>query len=310
MPKDLPPSSFVLESNENLGSVQITTFLSLILFGVVLAQGYTYFWRSGEDRLVLKLLVTFVLMLEAIHSFTASQTIYYDTITRFKKAEPNSYPVSITVAIETLITIIVQSFFSYRAYRLSRRLSISMACFSLALCRFIGGVYLSVQCFLDVPRNPNGIMFANRLSWLITSSLACGGAADILIAMTMLYYLRKLASPLNLESTTQVINRLVRWSLQTGLVTSMTSVAVIICFQAMGNMVWFSLYVLLAKVYSNSLLVSLNARPVFHREAAPSTQLRFESRSAPPISVPLRTTRPDESIRPAPSVPKSNEDEC
>ncbi|KDR71099.1 hypothetical protein GALMADRAFT_804733 [Galerina marginata CBS 339.88] len=300
--------TLVLQSDENLGSVQVTTFLSLILFGIVLAQGYIYFWLKFDDRRALKLLVTFLLVLEAFHSFTASHTIYFDTVTRFNRAEPNSYPLSTTVAIETLITVIVQSFFSYRVYRISGKLTLGIACFSLALCRFLGGVYLCVRSFLDVPRNPNGVMFVQKFSWLITSALACGGGADVLIAISMLYYLRRLASPLNLESTTQVINRLVRWSLQTGLVTSMTSVAVIVCFQAMGNMIWFGLYVLLAKVYSNSLLVSLNARPILHREAAPSTCIQFES--APPISVSFRTTRPGESIVLVPSPPKSNEDAC
>ncbi|KDR71132.1 hypothetical protein GALMADRAFT_229776 [Galerina marginata CBS 339.88] len=249
----LQPSQFLVESNGILGAVEVATFLSLVLYGVSLSQGYTYFRYSGGDRVSLKLMT--------FHSFTAAMAIYYDTITRWKTAEANSYPISTNVIFETLITLLVQCFFSLRVYRLSKKPSAGIACCALALFRFIAGSIITVEDFLDVPNMPNGIEQIERLSWLITAGLACGSASDILIAAFMTYYLRKLASPANLDSTTEVINRLVRFALQTGLITSMTSLAVIGCFQAMPNLVWFSLYILLAKLYSNSLLVSLNARP-------------------------------------------------
>ncbi|KAF8972054.1 hypothetical protein BDZ97DRAFT_1782964 [Flammula alnicola] len=278
---------FVLESNENLGAVEITTFLSLILYGVSLSQGYTYFRRSAsEDRLTLKLLVSVLLLLETFHSFTVAMAIYYDTVTRWKTAEANSYPLATSILMETLITLLVQCFFSFRIYRLSGRLSICIICCSLALLRCIGGMATCVEDFLDVPNEPfNATSYVFRSSWLITSTFAVGGATDVLIAIFMAYYLRKLASPWNLKSTTYFLNRLILWSLQTGMITSMTSVAVIICFQTISNMVWFSLYIILAKVYSNSLLVSLNARP---RESSPintekpvATALRFERFQGP-----------------------------
>jgi len=306
MVSPIDPNRFLVESNANLGAVEIATFLSLILFGVSLSQGYTYFRRSEDDRLALKLMVLCLLCLEAFHSFTAAMAIYYDTVTRWQVAEANSYPISTNVVIETLITLLVQCFFSFRIYRLSNRLSISIGCVSLALARFIGGVAMSVENFTDVPKSNNGIGLVVRFSWLITSALTCGAAADICIAISMTYYLRKLASPSNLQSTTAIINRLIRFALQTGLITSMTSVAVITCFQAMPNMIWFSLYVLLAKLYSNSLLVSLNARPKKKenesgREKAHQGDLEFSPHSVP-ISISFQVSRPGDLIewRPSP----------
>jgi hypothetical protein len=293
----IQPSTFHLESNEDLGAVEIATFLGLILFGVSLSQGYTFFRRSGEERLSLKLMVSSLLFLESFHSFTAAMAIYYDTITRWQTAEANSYSIATTVVLELLITFLVQCFFSFRIYRFSKTMSVTVACFALALLRFVGAFAMSVECFLDVPRKPNGIGFVVRFSWLITSTLTCGCAADILIAISLTYCLRKFASPTNSQSTTEIINRLVRFALQTGLLTSMTSLAVISCFQAMPNMVWLGLYILLAKLYSNSLLVSLNARP---RKKEPTdkekTQLRdlvFKERSySGPISLSFQASRP------------------
>lgn len=47
-----------LQTNDNLGAVEISAFIGMGLFGVVMAQAYQYFDRSREDRLFLKLFVS------------------------------------------------------------------------------------------------------------------------------------------------------------------------------------------------------------------------------------------------------------
>ncbi|KAF8172138.1 hypothetical protein BJ912DRAFT_994335 [Pholiota molesta] len=289
--EDMP---FFVQSNANLGAVEIATFLGLVLFGVSLSQGYTYFLRSAGDPFRLKLFVFILLLMESFHSFTASHTIYYDTVSRYKNPEINSYSLSANAATETLITVMVQCFFSQRIYRLSEgKLPITIACFGLAILRFVFGLAFSAESVIDVHRTPNWVVFVTKFNWLITTTLAVGGSADILIAASMVYYLRKMVSPGNMKSTTAILNRLVRWSLQTGLLTSLTSLTVIIFFQAMANLVWFALYVILAKLYSNSLLASLNARPQrghthatsrSRQQAAISTHMDFEA-MPPPVGI-------------------------
>ncbi|PPQ90586.1 hypothetical protein CVT25_006106 [Psilocybe cyanescens] len=190
---------FFFASNQDLGAIEISTFLSLVLLGVSLSQGYTYFNRNGGDRLGLKLLVSLLLLMEVFHSFTASHTIYFETVTRSNRGEANSYQLSTNVLTENIITFIVQCFFSHRIYRLSRKLPLSTLSFIFTLLRFVGGIALSVESILDVPRTPNGV-FVFTFSWLVTSALSAGVAADLLIAASMVYYLRKMASPTNLQS--------------------------------------------------------------------------------------------------------------
>ncbi|KAF5309133.1 hypothetical protein D9619_012807 [Psilocybe cf. subviscida] len=310
------PSAFFVQSDANLGAVEIATFLGLVLFGISLAQGYTYFRRCEDDSRGLKILVGILLLMESFHSFTASHTIYYDTVTRWNRAEINSYSLSANAATETLVTVVVQCFFSHRIYRISKKKKpITILCFSLAILRLIFGLAVSAECVIDVHRTPNWVVFVTRFNWLITSTLAVGAAADVVIACSMLYYLRKLAAPGNMKSTAAVLNRLVRWSLQTGLITSMTSVTVIICFQAMKNLVWFGLYVILAKVYSNSLLASLNARPrkrrSFERRQPVSTNMMFDTvpAGAGPIGVTFQLTELSSgTMSTMPSMPTTTDD--
>jgi hypothetical protein len=45
-------------ADENLGSMVIGLAISLVLFGVVIIQSYTYYQRFGDDRWSLKALVS------------------------------------------------------------------------------------------------------------------------------------------------------------------------------------------------------------------------------------------------------------
>lgn len=50
---------FVLQSDGNLGAVEVATFFSLVLYGISLSQGYTYFLQSAKgDKPFLKALVS------------------------------------------------------------------------------------------------------------------------------------------------------------------------------------------------------------------------------------------------------------
>jgi hypothetical protein len=58
-----------------------------------------------------------------------------------------------------------------------------------------------------------------------------------------------------------LVNELLIWSIETGLMTSVASVAALICFHTMEfNYIWFAVYLPLANLYSNAVLASLNAR--------------------------------------------------
>jgi hypothetical protein len=125
---------------------------------------------------------------------------------------------------------------------------------------------VAVEGFIDVPLEPDYFHLQDTYGWVITSALFVGAALDILITVSLCFYIRMLYTSYNLPRSEEVIHRLITWTIQTGLLTGITSVAVAIAFQTMKhNFIWLALYTFLAKFYSNSLLVSLNARPQ-HRE--------------------------------------------
>jgi len=256
--------TYGVDSPAILGVMEIGVFLSLVMFGVEALQGYVYFQNCRSDRAGLKLLVGSVLFLELCHSVASCHAIYYFTVilagVTVKPA--NGYSVSLLPVFETIITALVQGFFAYRIRLLSGRIHISLVCWTLCALRFVGGMALAAEGFLDIPREPDYFVLQDHYGWLITSALNVGAVLDLLITVSLCFYIRQLYTPYNLPRSEELIHRLVTWTIQTGLITSMTSVAVVIAFQTMKyNFVWLALYTFLAKLYSNSLLVSLNARP-------------------------------------------------
>jgi len=260
--------SYGIETPLVLGVMEIGVFFSLVMFGVVALQGYVYFHNCRSDRAGLKLLVGSVLFLELCHSVASCHAVYYFTVVlagvpELEKAA-NSYSLSLTPVFETIITALVQGFFAYRIRLLSGRLHISVVCWGLCFLRFIGGMVMAAEAFVDIPREPDYFQLQDHYGWLITSALNVGVVVDILISASLCFYIRQLYTPYNLPKSEELIHRLIAWTIQTGLITSITSVAVVITFQTMKhNFVWLALYTFLAKLYSNSLLVSLNARPQY-----------------------------------------------
>lgn len=68
------------------------------------------------------------------------------------------------------------------------------------MSRFIGGLALGVESLIDIARPADGFYLLTTYGWLITASFTIGAAADILIAGSMCFYLRRLGSSLNQQS--------------------------------------------------------------------------------------------------------------
>jgi hypothetical protein len=258
--------SYGIETPAILGVMEVGVFLSLAMFGVVALQGWVYFHNCRSDKTCLKVLVGTVLFLELCHSVASCHAIYFFTVILAGVPElekpANTYSLSLTPVFETLITALVQGFFAYRIRLLSGRIHVSLICWALCLVRFVGGMGVAAEGFLDIPREPDYFHLQDTYGWLITSALNVGAVLDVLIAVSLCFYIRQLYTPYNLPRSEELIHRLVTWTIQTGLITSLMSVATVIAFQTMKhNFVWLALYTFLAKLYSNSLFVSLNARP-------------------------------------------------
>ncbi|KAF7298601.1 hypothetical protein MIND_00807100 [Mycena indigotica] len=267
-----------------LGAFEIGVMVSIFLFGTVMFQAYIYWGGAKDDRLWLRILVVMVIFLELAHTISSCYALYIFTVQSAGLPEllkpGNTYPLALTPVFELLITALVQGFFTYRIHLLSGRRLVPGICAVLAVVRLGGGCVTAAESFVDVPRQPDGARYQFEFGWLITAAINVGVVLDVLITVALCYYIRRLYGAYSLPGGRRIIDKLVVWTIETGLITSLTSVAVGISvglslparspniatgiqFATMKeNFVWLALYTFLAKMYSNSLLASLNSRSI------------------------------------------------
>ncbi|KAJ7196432.1 hypothetical protein GGX14DRAFT_700577 [Mycena pura] len=246
-----------------IGAYQIGVLLSFVLLGVLLVQTYVYFIRFPDDTAKTKTLVAFVGFCDIVQAACIAAALYDYTITGFGDFNRLSRaPTTLFIAIffSGPIGAFVQGFFALRIYVLSKKLYIPCACWVLSFFRCIG----TTMVFITAVRTDTGT-FAAYLAhwqWLVTSIWVISATNDLLIAVTLAFLLfrkRGNAHP----RTIQLVNKMIAYTIETGMVTCAATFLTLVFFYAINqSFIFLAVFVVGTRLYSNSLLATLNSRIV------------------------------------------------
>jgi len=229
--------------------------ISIFLLGALTIQVYIYYHKFTSDSRKLKLLVATVWLLELGHAICSCDGLYTYTILRYGQPEDMIVAVSpislkASLVFSAPVAPLVQVFFAYRVRRFSGKPYIAIFCWVLSLWRFACGIWAAVSAL----RGVNLIMYDPNYRSLIMMGAFCGAAVDFTISASMCYFLATYRGAV-LKRTIRVIDKLVAWTIETGLITSITSIVVGVTFLTMpDNLVWISILIFVDRLYSNSLL--------------------------------------------------------
>ncbi|KAJ7445200.1 hypothetical protein B0H11DRAFT_2087789 [Mycena galericulata] len=115
--------------------------------------------------------------------------------------------------------------------------------------------------------------------WLVTTSLSFDLTVDLLITASLCHCLWNLRS-CDSKRTRTMVDTLILWSLESTILTSATSIMQIILFMTRTDLVWATFFVIQAKLFSNSMLASLNGRARFRMLDEPTSNLAFGTSGA------------------------------
>ncbi|KAG7099913.1 hypothetical protein E1B28_001711 [Marasmius oreades] len=100
---------------------------------------------------------------------------------------------------------------------------------------------------------------------------------DAAISTTIVWFLWKKRNT-GVTRTTVVIHRIVRWTVQTGLIASAAFLVTLSTFLAMPDtLIWLGILAILSKVFSNCFLASLNARTTIQEVTNRPTNIPLSS---------------------------------
>ncbi|KAJ7217207.1 hypothetical protein GGX14DRAFT_602583, partial [Mycena pura] len=217
-----------LNVNLEVGSLQIGFLTSGFLFGALTVQALIYNRKFGRDHWTLKLLVCEMcqLFLELGQICCVAHAIYIVTITQSGNLLALLVPprtIGASFLLGCAVGPLVEAFYVSRLLRFSGKLYVALVGWSLALARFGGWVFLAVHVILTKSLSE----FVDEYGWLFASLLGMSGIIDLTISAWIAYFLARRRSRTRTtaqnESTRQLLDRVILWTLQTGVITRYSS---------------------------------------------------------------------------------------
>ncbi|KAL4254208.1 DUF6534 domain-containing protein [Pleurotus pulmonarius] len=273
---------------EELAAYLLGLAFSSPLYAISICQAVLYFRTYRHDPRYLKRTVAVLISMDSIRFVFLAHTVYSSFATLNDVLHHVARPITcrenhnreITLMIVeflgTSLSCVVQSAYVMRIWRLSNRNKLLAAVIMLpTLCEFgsslsvTGGLVFEAKgqglglCSFGGPfetgqssRVLNTIYEVSRYS-----QLCAGLVSDVLITLSMIYYLKSGLKETNLFGTKSIISLLISYTLTIGLVTSILSITALAIFAAAATQVHFpAIHFMIANVYVNSFLASLNWR--------------------------------------------------
>lgn len=250
--------SFTADST--LGAASIGFSVSCVVFGVLTTQVYTYFRRYPSDRVAYKLLVVVLWFFELVDQVFIGHFVYYYTITNF--ANPLViitgnvvWSLIAQVMVGDIVGTIVKLCFALRVWRFSNRNHfVTGIILILVFGQFACAILYTVRSF-----QLGKFIYASRLQTVATVALGAGVLTDIIIALALCFFLRKLRT--GYDNSDSLVNTLTIYAINTGALTSAISLCTLVLYNTHPEAFYFTAsYFVLGKLYAISLLCTLNTR--------------------------------------------------
>ncbi|KAF9465638.1 hypothetical protein BDZ94DRAFT_1253580 [Collybia nuda] len=254
--------SLVLDNT--MGAAFIGVVVAAALLGVSLVQTWYYFTHQ-KDNWPLKSLVAAVMCFDTVHQMLISHTVYIYVITNFNnpaQLENLVWSILVEVLFNGFTALLVQSFLTMRVWRLSNK-NIWLTSVVVAL---VAGEFGCVIAFGAMSLGFRTFAELQTLKYLSITVNALAAAGDVLIAGILCTLLHRSRTGFHRSDT--MINKLILFAVNTGFLTSLFAVASLISIVVAGEtFLYIAFFFCMGRLYSNSLLATLNARKMIRGAA-------------------------------------------
>ncbi|KAG2135424.1 hypothetical protein DEU56DRAFT_391351 [Suillus clintonianus] len=242
-----------------IGPTQVGGLLSAALFGCLACQSYLYFERFTSDHIALKTIVSAVILIQLGHFACIISTLWTMTVSTY--GDPSRLDVlplaaDIAIPLSGFTVFGVQSFYAFRLWRLSGNVFLPILCEMLSVVAQTSTLILSARAvsMTDITAFEDSQIVLIALSWIAR------GTCDLITTAGISWSLKNKRGS-DFRDMMAMIDRLLYWTLETALVTSLMAIIVTVLFLAQKqNFVWFGVWLMWPNVVGNSLLASLNRR--------------------------------------------------
>ncbi|KAI1794885.1 hypothetical protein LXA43DRAFT_91467 [Ganoderma leucocontextum] len=238
------------------GPIFVGVIFNVLLYGIMITQTYLYFNVYKKDRLWMKLFVGLLFLCDTLNTAFDIAFLYTPLVNNFGDDTALMYAswVFATDPVMTaLIGSLVQCFFAWRVKVLTNSLPAVFFIATCAIVQFCGGLGTSIA----VGMIPEFFHF-QKFEVIVIIWLAFSAVADCTITIALVWHLRKHKT--GFAATDDIVNRIIRLTVQTGLITALCALVDLILFLVTPTGLHLLFNLPLSKLYTNSLMSSLNSR--------------------------------------------------
>ncbi|KAJ7323015.1 hypothetical protein DFH08DRAFT_888532 [Mycena albidolilacea] len=246
----------------DVGPILLGIFLNTYLYGLVTNQYMNYVNHRFNDPAWIRAIVIILFVLDTTHSAAGIYAAWDLCVTNFNN--PNilgtvDWAMPFTTIAMATSGVFTQAFLIHRVFKLTKNkwLVVFLATLSIGgyVCAWIGAVKGG---------NMKEVGKLSQILPLVIGCLALFCVVDLLITAILIFVL--VHSKTGFRHTDTIINRLIRGAIQTGLFAAMFALSDLFCFIFAPHTSFDMMFAYpLGRIYTNSLLDTLNARMVFYR---------------------------------------------
>ncbi|KAI5825243.1 hypothetical protein K523DRAFT_323888 [Schizophyllum commune Tattone D] len=239
------------------GPMILGTFFNILLYGISITQTYIY-WNTykNKDPRFIRFFVLFLFVGDTLHTAFTMAYMYISLIKHFGDANylaTATWVFSTDPALTGIIGGSVQMFFAWRVKLLTGNIIVALIIAVLSVATILCGIATSIGCGIVMYFVEFQKFSVVVIIWLVGSSVS-----DILITGSLVFHLRNHKT--GFKSTDTRVDKIIRLTVQTGMITCIWAFADLLVY-LLDPVPWHLLLNFpLSKLYTNSLMSSLNSR--------------------------------------------------
>jgi len=234
-------------------------------------QCYIYYRTYKRDVKAIRYLVLYLFIMETCNTIINIGLVFEPLVLNF--GNPQAFITAprllfLDAMSTVLISTPVQYFAAWRIYVVGESIVMPIVITFFGTCSFIGGCALSIAVSILHEWAVFKRFEGAAITWLLGSAVA-----DVLITISLCWSLHRWRT--GVKATDDKVSKIVRLTMQTGLLTTIFALLdVIVAVTVHGIALNFVWDLALSKLYTNSLLSTLNARDSWNGNlAVPSGEL-------------------------------------
>lgn len=254
-PVDTPSSPGQL-AEINHGPMFIGFIFNATLLGLLSAQVWSYARRYRDDSRWVKIFVAVLYIANIANSVFDAMFLYNSVIIHFGDVEyirNGNWMFTADPAATCVIAAMVQFFYVWRLTKLTKQYVVIGAVVLTTIAGLVGGLGTAVNCYMYPLFDDLQKFRAWPAVWLM-----CECVADVLITAVLVSYLERHKT--GYRPTDELVDKVIRLALPTGAFTAVVAFVDIVLFLSNQAGLHLIFNFALAKLYSVSLMSSLNSR--------------------------------------------------